>query len=244
MQPSYTGNMAVNVEIWSDVVCPWCYIGKRRFESALAQFPHRDAVNVVWRSFELDPNAPQQYPGTLDEMLAHKMGTTPERAAALNARVIGLAAGEGLDYHLDVARPGNTFDAHRLLHLAKARGLQAEAKERLMRGYFTEGMPVGDGEALVSALAEVGIDAEEACAVLAGDDYTADVLADEQRAAAFGIHGVPFVAIDERYSVSGAQPAEVFLQALETAWAASHPLTLVGGDTADEDACEGDNCAI
>jgi predicted DsbA family dithiol-disulfide isomerase len=157
--------MAVNVEIWSDVVCPWCYFGKRRFESALAQFPHRDAVNVVWRSFELDPNAPQQYPGTLDEMLAHTMGTTPERAAALNARVIGLAAGEGLDYHLDIARPGNTFDAHRLLHLAKARGLQAEAKERLMRGYFTEGMPVGDGEALVSALAEVGIDAEEACAV-------------------------------------------------------------------------------
>ncbi|HEV8192316.1 MAG TPA: DsbA family oxidoreductase [Ktedonobacterales bacterium] len=234
----------MNVEIWSDVVCPWCYIGKRRFESALAQFPHREAVNVVWRSFELDPNAPPQYPGTLDEMLANKMGMTPERAATLNAGVIGLAAGEGLDYHLDIARPGNTFDAHRLLQLAKERGLQAEAKERLMRGYFTEGMPVGDGEALVSALAEVGIDADEARAVLAGDEYAADVLADEQRAAAFGIHGVPFVAIDERYGVSGAQPVEVFLHVLETAWAASQPLTLVGSDMAEEDACEGDSCAI
>ena len=241
---SNKGSIAVNVEIWSDVVCPWCYIGKRRFESALAQFPHRDAVNIVWRSFELDPNAPEQYAGSLNEMLAEKMHTTTERAAAMNARLIGLAAGEGLDYHLDHARPGNTFTAHRLLHLAKERGLQGEAKERLMQGYFTEGMPVGDGEALVSALVEVGIDADEARAVLASDAYTTDVVEDEQRAAAFGIHGVPFVAIDEKYGVSGAQPAEVFLQSLETAWAASNPLTLVGSDTADGDVCEDDSCAI
>jgi len=234
----------VNVEIWSDVVCPWCYIGKRRFESALAQFPHRDDVHIVWRSFELDPNAPQQYPGTLDEMLAAKMHTTTERAAAMNARVIGLAAGEGLDYHLDQAHPGNTFAAHRLLHLARERGLQAEAKERLMQGYFTEGMPVGDAEALVAAVAEIGIGADEARAVLAGDDYSAEVTADEQRAAAFGIHGVPFVAIDERYGISGAQPAVVFLQALETAWAAAHPLTIVGSDTADGEVCADDSCAI
>jgi predicted DsbA family dithiol-disulfide isomerase len=236
----------VNVEIWSDVVCPWCYIGKRRFEAALAQFPHRDAVNIVWRSFELDPTAPKQYSGTLNEMLAEKMRTTTERAAAMNDRVINLAAGEGLDYHLDRAHPGNTFAAHRLLHLAKERGLQDAAKERLMHGYFTEGMPVGDGEALVSALAEVGVDADEARAVLASDEYTNEVVADEQRAAAFGIHGVPFVAIDEKYGVSGAQPAEVFLQALNTAWAASNPLTMVSSDTADgdENMCEDDSCAI
>jgi predicted DsbA family dithiol-disulfide isomerase len=236
--------MAVYVETWSDVVCPWCYIGKRRFESALARFPHRDAVKIVWRSFELDPDAPPQYPGSLDEMLARKMRTTPERAAALNARVIGLAASEGPEYHLDRARPGNTFDAHPLLHLARECGLQAEAEERQMKGYFTEGLPVGDGEALVHARTEVGVDPDEARAVLAGDAYATDVLADEQRAAAFGIHGVPFVAIDERYGVSGAQPAEVFLQTLETAWAASQPLTLVGNETVEADACEGDNRTI
>jgi predicted DsbA family dithiol-disulfide isomerase len=236
----------MNVEIWSDVVCPWCYIGKRRFESALAQFPHRDQVQVVWRSFELDPDAEPQYPGTLDEMLAQKMRTTPERAAALNARVTNLAAEEGLTYRFDLARPGNTFAAHRLLHLANERGLQNEAKERLLKGYFTEGMPVGDAEALVQAVAEVGVDADEARTVLNSDAYTDEVIADERRAMAFGIRGVPFVVIDEKYGVSGAQPAEVFLQALETAWTAAHPLTLVGSDDSDDEAnaCEGDSCAI
>ncbi|HEX8994850.1 MAG TPA: DsbA family oxidoreductase [Ktedonobacterales bacterium] len=237
----------MEVEIWSDVVCPWCYIGKRRFEKALEQFPHREAVNVHWRSFELDPNAPQQYPGTLNEMLARKYGTTPGQAAQMNARVSGLAADEGLDYHLDEAKPSNTFNAHRLLHLAAERGKQAEVKERLMRAYFTEGQPVGDPETLARLVAEAGLDAGEARAALATDEYADDVRADEERAAMFGIRGVPFVVIDERYGVSGAQPTEVFLQALQTAWAAAQPLTLVGGDTDDTEsagACTDDSCAI
>jgi predicted DsbA family dithiol-disulfide isomerase len=240
----------MKVEIWSDVVCPWCYIGKRRFEKAMEHFAHHDQVQVVWRSFELDPDAQPQYPDTLDELLAHKLHKTPEQVAALNAHVIRLAAAEGLDYRFDRARPGNTFAAHRLIHLANARGLQAAAKERLLHGYFSEGLPMGDEGALVQAVAEVGVDADEARAVLASDTYMAEVRADEQRAMAFGIGGVPFVVIDEQYGVSGAQSAEVFLQALETAWVAAHPLTLVGNTTDAADAtnepgiCADESCAL
>jgi predicted DsbA family dithiol-disulfide isomerase len=236
----------MNVEIWSDVVCPWCYIGKRRFEKALAQFPHRNAVTVLWRSFELDPDAPERASGTLDELLAQKYRTTPQQAAQMNARVSGLAAAEGLDYHLDQAKPSNTFQAHRLLHLALKRGIQGQVKERLMHAYFTEGAPVGDTETLARIASEAGLDADEARAVLAGDDFSEDVRADEERAASLGIRGVPFVVIDERYGVSGAQPSEVFLEALRTAWAASQPLTIVGSGAESDDAgvCEDDSCAI
>src|SRR6266508_1717428 len=128
----------MNVEIWSDIVCPWCYIGKRRFETALARFAHRDQVQVVWRSFELDPHAPRRTPGSLNDMLAHKVGVSLVQAAAANAQVTALAAKEGLDYQLDRAKPGNSFDAHRLIHFAATHGLQAAAKERLLRAYFTD----------------------------------------------------------------------------------------------------------
>lgn len=238
----------MNVEIWSDAVCPWCYIGKRRLEQALEQFPQRDAVNIVWRSFELDPDAPERVEGTLAERLAQKYGTTPQQAAKMNARVSDLAAAEGLEYHLDQAQPGATFNAHRLLHLAVKRGVQGQLTERLMRAYFTEGQPIGDRETLVRLAAEAGLDADEARTTLAGEDFAEEVRADEERAAAFGISGVPFMVIDERYGVSGAQPTEVFLNALQTAWAASQPLTLVSGDANgdadDAGVCEGDSCAI
>jgi len=209
----------MNVEIWSDVVCPWCYIGKRRFETALGQFAHRDEVVVVWRSFELDPHAARLVPGTLNELLARKKGGTPQQAAAMSAQITALAATEGLEYHLDLARSGNTFDAHRLLHLAADRGRQGALKERLMRAYFTEGAPIGAAETLVALAAEVGIVAAEAAAALAGDAYAAEVRADERRAADLGITGVPFVVVDGRYGVSGAQPPQVFLNVLEQAWA-------------------------
>ena len=237
----------MDIEIWSDVVCPWCYIGKRRFEQALAQFPHRDTVTIRWRSFELDPSAPQQYTGTLNEMLAEKYETTPQQAARMNERVSGLAADEGLEYHLDQARPGNTFNAHRLLHFAAAHGAQEAATERLMRAYFTEGQAIGDAETLARLAAEAGLDADAARATLASEAYADEVRADEERAAQLGIHGVPFVAIDARYGVSGAQPTEVFLRALQTAWEASQPLTMVSGDAGgggDADMCEDDSCAV
>ncbi len=234
----------MKVEIWSDVVCPWCYIGKRRFETALERFTHKDQVEIVWRSFELDPQAPRATSGSLDEMLAKKFGISQARAATMNAQVTALAAEEGLDYRLDQARHGNTFDAHRLIHLAAAHNLQAEAKERLLRAYFTEGRSISDPDSLVSLGVEIGLPADDVRAMLESDAYAAEVRADKRRAAAFGIRGVPFFVIDEQYGVSGAQPPEVFLDALEHAWAATHPLTLISPVSAEAVACEDDSCVV
>jgi predicted DsbA family dithiol-disulfide isomerase len=217
----------LRVEIWSDVVCPWCYIGKRRFESALSRFEHRDGVEVLWRSFELNPHAARQEESNLAQRLARKYGMTLEQARAANARVTSAAAGEGLEYRLDLARPGNTFDAHRLIHLARERGLQSEAKERLLAAYFNEGRWIGDPETLVQLLVEVGVQPEEARAALDGDAYAAEVRADEREAAELGITGVPFFVLDRRYGVSGAQPPELMLQALHQAWKEAHPITMV-----------------
>jgi predicted DsbA family dithiol-disulfide isomerase len=205
----------LTVEIWSDVVCPWCYIGKRRFEAALAGFPHE--VEHTWRSFELDPGAPPLREHSAAEHLASKYGMSVEQAQASHAQMTGLAAQEGLEYHLDRTRGGNSFDAHRLLHLAAAHGLQDEAKERLMRAYFTEGVAIGDREALVALATDIGLDPEEARAALDGDAYADAVREDEALAQRFGIQGVPFFVIDRRFGVSGAQPAELLVQALEKA---------------------------
>ena len=213
----------VKVEIWSDVVCPWCYIGKRRFERGLAAFEHRDEVQVVWRSFELDPRAPRESAEDPVDRLARKYGMTREAALAAQARVTGLAAGEGLTYRLDVARPANTFNAHRLLHLAAECGVQDAAEERLFAAYFTEGRPLGDVDTLVALAGESGLDEAAARSVLLGDAYAQAVAGDEREAAALGITGVPFFAIDRRYGISGAQPAELIQRALERAWADAHP---------------------
>jgi predicted DsbA family dithiol-disulfide isomerase len=236
----------LNVEIWSDVVCPWCYIGKRRFESALARFPHRDDIEVTWRSFELDPSAPALRTEDYAERLATKYGMTREQAVAKHEQLTEMAAREGLDFHFDRARSGNTFNAHRLLHLARERGVQDELKERLMRAYFSEGEPIGDVATLARLAEEVGISAADAQAVLSSDTFADDVRADEREAQELGINGVPFFVLDRRYGISGAQPAEVFEQALEQAWAEAHPkrvLTQVGAATADA-ACTDESCAI
>jgi predicted DsbA family dithiol-disulfide isomerase len=205
----------MQIEIWSDVICPWCYIGKRRFETALADFAHRDGVQVIWRSFELDPNAPRQQPGTLVEMLARKYRVSPQEAAAMNARVTGIAAQIGLEYHLEKARPGNTFDAHRLLHFAASLQLGDRATERIMHAYFSEALPVGDRAALARLAPEFGIAEGDALAMLESDAYADAVRADEARAAAFGISGVPFFVFDEKSGISGAQPVEAFAEALQ-----------------------------
>jgi predicted DsbA family dithiol-disulfide isomerase len=210
--------MPLTVEIWSDVVCPWCYIGKRRFEAALARFPHAGEVEVTFRSFELDPSAPAESEGSGPERLAAKYGVTVDEARAMNARVTEAAAGEGLDYDLESTRSGNTFDAHRLLHLAAAHGVQAEAKERLMQAYFTEGEPISDPDALVRLVASAGVPEDEARAVLSSDRFAAEVRDDEQLGAQLGIRGVPFFVLGRRYGVSGAQPADALLGALEQAW--------------------------
>jgi predicted DsbA family dithiol-disulfide isomerase len=206
-----------NVEIWSDVVCPWCYIGKRRFEAALAEFPHE--VEVTWRSFELDPGAPATREHGAAEHLAAKYGMSVEQAQASHAQMTELAAREGLEYHFETARGGNSFDAHRLIHLAAAHGLQDAAKERVMRAYFTEGVAIGDREQLVALSADIGLDPDETRGVLESDAYADAVREDELLARRIGIQGVPFFVLDRRYGVSGAQPAEVLVQALEQACA-------------------------
>ncbi len=235
----------MKVEIWSDVACPWCYIGKRRFEAALAHFAHREQVEVTWRSYQLDPAAPHDPGKTVNEILAQKYGVSLSQAAAMNERVSAIAAQEGLEYHLEQTKYGNTFDAHRLIHLAATHGLQQEAEERLFKAYFTEGRALGSAETLVQIATEIGIDADEARAVLSSDAYADEVRADEQRARAFGVQGVPFFAVDEQYGVSGAQPAELFGEVLERAWAESHPLIQVGSITQDEaGSCDGESCTI
>ncbi|GCE10747.1 DsbA family oxidoreductase [Tengunoibacter tsumagoiensis] len=235
----------MKVEIWSDVVCPWCYIGKRRFEAALEKFEHRDQVEIVWRSYQLDPTSPKQSDETTTEHLMKKYGLTEQKARGMNEQVSGLAAEEGLEYHLENAKVANTFDAHRLIHLAAHHGLQDQQKERLLKAYFTEGEAVGDLETLVKLGTEIGLDADEVRETLQGSAYTDEVKADIRRARDFGIQGVPFFAIDETYGVSGAQPVEVFEQVLERAWSDSHKrLITVTPGAQGVGSCDGDSCTI
>jgi predicted DsbA family dithiol-disulfide isomerase len=208
-----SGMAAVTVEIWSDVVCPWCYIGKRRFEKALAAFEHRDEVAVVWRSFELDPYAAREREGSSAEHLARKYGMTVEQAEQMNAQMTALAADEGLEYHLDRTRGGNSFSAHRLIHLAADHGRQDAMQERLMRAYFTEGRAIGDPATLNELATELAVDPTG----LDNDAYADAVRADEELAARLGIQGVPYFVLDRRYGVSGAQPSELLVQALARA---------------------------
>ncbi len=206
----------MQVEIWSDVVCAWCYIGKRRFEEALASFAGRDDVEVTWRSFELDPEGSRE-PIPLTRQLAEKYDIDADEAAERHARTTRTAAGVGLELHLDRALSGNTFDAHRVIHLARAKGLQAEAQERLFRAYFSEGRPISDRETLAELGGSVGLDADEVRGVLESDRFADEVREDELTASRLGITGVPFFVLDRRLAMSGAQPAEVMLAALEQA---------------------------
>lgn len=211
----------LRVDIWSDIACPWCYVGKRRLEAALARFPHRDAVEIVWRAFELDPVAPRVRNTGVSyaERLAKKYGSGVAQAEAMIRRMTDVAAVDGLDFRFDRIRPGNTFDAHRLLHLGHERGLQDAVKERFLRAYMTEGEAIGEPDVLSRLSRAAGLDADDVAAVLATDAYAREVREDEEEARALGISGVPFFVLGGRYGVSGAQPAEVLLGALEQAWA-------------------------
>jgi len=235
----------MRIEIWSDIACPWCYVGKRRFERALGSFTHRDDVEVVWRSFELDPAAPRVQDGSQAELLAKKYRVPLDRAEAMNANMTAQAATEGLVFRFDRVRVGNTFDAHRLIHLAGTSGNREAMVERLFRAYLTDGETLGDIQVLVRLAGEAGIDSETARRVLEGNEFTAAVRADEARARTFGISGVPFFAIDERYGVSGAQPPEALLDALREAWKtrAGAAVTL-STDSSSTGACDDGTCAV
>ncbi len=211
----------MRIEIWSDVVCPWCYVGKRNLETALAEFPHADQVTVEWRSFELDPTTPARVELSMDEVLERKYGMTPDQASAANRQMTELAAGVGLEYHLDRVRIGNTFDAHRLLHLAAQEDLGGAMKERLLRAYFTEGRSVSDPATLTELAVEVGLDGVRVAEVLSSDEYAVEVRADEARAVELGSTGVPFFVLDGRFGVPGAQPPDVLLRLLHRVWDSS-----------------------
>lgn len=208
----------MRVDIWSDIICPWCYIGRARFEAALAGFEHRDQVEVVHHSFQLDPSYPAGHTEPSVEMLSRKYGMSVDEAAAMEAKMEQTAAGEGLEYHMSGLHIGNTADAHRLVHLAADRGRQDAMVERLFKAHFTERRSVFSHDSLVTLATEVGLDADEVRSVLASDTYAAEVADDAATASRLGANGVPFFVIDMRYGVSGAQPTELFTQALTEAW--------------------------
>ncbi|HET6279916.1 MAG TPA: DsbA family oxidoreductase [Polyangia bacterium] len=207
------------VEVWSDVVCPWCYVGKRRFERALADFPDRGQVQVVHRSFQLDPSRPAGVTQSRGEVLGRKYGWSEAQVTARQAQMRDTAAAEGLDFKLGNALTGNTAEAHQLIHLGQALGIQDAVVERLYRGYFTEGRSLFDRDSLVALAAEAGLDPDEARAVLVEGRYATAVTADGQEAHALGATGVPFFVIARRFGISGAQPTPVFAEVLAKAWA-------------------------
>jgi predicted DsbA family dithiol-disulfide isomerase len=232
----------VRIEIWSDVVCPWCYIGKRRLEKALAQFPH--PVEIVYRSYQLDPSAPRVARQTVAEHLGAKYGGDAATGQQMVERVEAVAAEEGLLFRLGEAKRANTVDAHRLLHLALESGpeVQGRLKEELLAAYFLRAENPADHDVLARAAASVGLDEIRVKEVLTGDAFADAVEADARRAAALGATGVPFFVIDQKYGIPGAQPTEVFSQVLERAWADSHPsLEMVD---ATDDTCGPDGCAV
>ncbi len=228
----------MDIDIWSDIACPWCYVGKRRLEAALENFEHRDEVNLTWHSFELDPEAPAEREGDTATNIARKYGRTREEALAGMAQLTETAAGDGLEFHFDSARGGNTFDAHRLLHLALAHDLQDAMKERLMRAYLTEGELISDHPTLRRLALEVGLPEGEVDELLAGERYAQEVRTDEYTANRLGITAVPFFVVDRAFGVAGAQPPEYLLEMLRHAWEAREPAGVpAAAGESDVDGC-------
>jgi len=207
----------MRVDIWSDLVCPWCYVGTRRFEKALARYEHRDDVQIVHRSFQLNPAAPRDTTSSRREMLMHKYRLSPEQVVEMDGRMTQTAAGEGLDFKLEGTLTGNTFYAHQLVHLAQTHGLQDAAMERLYRAYFTEQRSLFDQGSLIDLAADISLDRDEAAAALRENRYADAVNADIDLARRLGATGVPLFVFDGRYRISGAQAPEVFLDALRKA---------------------------
>lgn len=232
----------MKVDIWSDIACPFCYIGKTQFDKALDEFAHKGELEVTYHSFQLDPMLPRDYDGTVHEMLGKKLGKTAEEAKSMNDSVSKQADGYDLSYDMDKLVVTKTEDAHRLIHFASQKGKQSEMINRIYKAYFSEGKHVGDFEVLADLAAEVGLDRDEALSALEGDDYRQDVTADMEKAASLGIRGVPFYVINEKYGLSGAQGEKVFLEALQKAWHEANPLEMVG--SSDAATCVDGVCAV
>ena len=237
----------MRIDVWSDVVCPWCFVGLANLDTALAGFPQRDDVEVVLHSFQLEPDAPRRDDTPLVELLARKYGTSVEQMRSNQQRLVDLGAERGIDFRFDDAIRANTFDAHRLIHLAADHGLARAMKDRLGTSYFTEGKAIGDPAVLREEAISVGLPADEVDEVLAGDRYADAVATDVEAAQRIGISGVPFFVFDGRYGVSGAQPDGVLRDALDQAWSEREPaITMVGSADAatDGDACGPDGCEV
>lgn len=229
----------MQIDIWSDIACPWCYIGKRRLETALADHPQRDEIAVTWHSYQLDPSLPEHYDGTEVEYLASRKGMPEEQVKQMFAHVTEQAAGEGLSYDFDSLVVANSARAHELLHLAKDRGVADEVKEALLSGHFEQGVDIGDVDALTRVGVAAGLDEGEVRAALEDGRYRAAVTSDIDMARQIGVTGVPFVVVDMKYAVSGAQPPEVFREVLDTAWSERTPAVEIvqSGEACGPDGC-------
>jgi predicted DsbA family dithiol-disulfide isomerase len=224
----------MKVEIWSDILCPWCYIGKREFEKALEQYAHKDKVEVIWHSFELDPQALRDYGMDVYDMLSNKYHISRERAIEMNKQLVERAKGADLTYHMDDVKPTNSFDAHRLIQLAKERGLEWKMVERLSAAYLTEGKHLGDKDVLRQLALDVGLNETEVTKVLTSDAFGYEVRTDEQEASQIGISGVPYFVIDRKYGISGGQTSEIFLEALQNIGKELYPEEM-NGDVCSRD---------
>ena len=209
----------MKIEIWSDIMCPFCYIGKRKFESALDQFANKEQVEIVWKSFQLNPDMKTEPEKNINDYLAEIKGWSSEQAKEMNERVTGIAKAVGLKYDLGKAVVANSFDAHRLTQFAKAHGKGDAAEECLFKAYFMEGKNIADHATLVSLGLEIGLEQVEVQQMLSGNNYAMEVKKDILEARQIGVSGVPFFVIDNKYGISGAQERETFLQALNQAWA-------------------------
>jgi predicted DsbA family dithiol-disulfide isomerase len=218
----------MNIDIWSDIACPWCFIGKRRFERALAGFPHREDVTVTWHSFQLDPTLPEHYEGTELEYLATRKGMARDQVSQMFDHVTQVAAGEGLAYDFDSVIVANSLRGHQLLQLAAEHGAADAVKEALLSAHFEHGEDIGSTDVLSRIGVAAGLEADAIRVALETERYLPEVRADIERARRLGIQGVPFFVVNDKYGISGAQPVEVFTQALEQAWREANPLVMVG----------------
>lgn len=214
----------MKIEIWSDIFCPFCYIGKRRFETALEQFENKSEVEIVYRSFELNPNAKRNYEGDIHALISEKYGISYEEAKVNNNNIVKQAEILGLTFNFDTLIPTNSFDAHRMIHFAKSHGKMNEMIEALFKAYFTDSKNVSDYETLANIAKSIGLGNDEATKILNSDDFKKDVREDEEKAIKLGISGVPFFVMNEKFALSGAQPSEVFLSALGKVWDEENPV--------------------
>lgn len=233
----------MNVEIWSDVMCPFCYIGKRKFEKALEQFPHKDKINIIWKSFQLDSTTVTNPNLNAIDNLAEKKGWSKEQANETIAHITNIAKQVGLDFHFEKAVVANSFDAHRLSHLAKKYAKQNELEEKLFLAYFTEGKNTADHSTLLQIAKEIGLDEKETKDVLNSTTFSNEVEQDIYEAQQVGVRGVPFFVIDRKYAVSGAQESDTFLGALNKAYE-EHTPVLESLNTNDSNACGPDGCEV